>query len=264
MNVNPAPFKFRYESFGGIIQLQKPSALVFVDQDYMRGLGYPESPLWKKKDSQVLSAPTEVHFALTRQCSVGCRMCYMNSTPDVSGAGEMGREGAFSVLAKLARMKVFHVALGGGESAELPWLFEAGHIARGLGLVPNLTTNGFCVTEDSAPEFRIFGQANISIDGVGEHYSIHRKVPGFEGAVRGLELLKKNKVRHGINCIVSRHNYDYLEEVFALGARLGIRQLELLRLKPVGRAAGDPASYANDDLSDEQAWDFFPRIMIGI
>jgi len=241
--------------------LQKPSSLIFVDQDYMRGLGYPESPLWEKEGTQLLSAPTEVHFALTRKCSVGCRMCYMDSSPDASNGGEIGREGAFAILAKLARMKVFHVALGGGESAELPWLFEAGHIARSLGLIPNLTTNGFSVTEDSAREYRVFGQVNVSIDGIGEHYEVHRKVPGFEKACRALELFKKHKIRHGINCIVSRRNYDHLEDVFALGARLGIRQLELLRLKPAGRAAGDPASFVNDDLSDEQAWDFFPRIM---
>jgi radical SAM protein with 4Fe4S-binding SPASM domain len=255
-------FKFRYEPFGGIIQLERPSSLIFVDREYMRGLGYPESPLWDKT-TDILSAPTEVHLALTRQCSVGCKCCYMDSKPQESGVREkeLGREGIFAVLSKLAQIKVFHVALGGGESAELPYLFEVGHIARSLGMIPNLTTNGFHVSEETAGEYSIFGQVNISIDGVDELYGTHRGFNAFPKAVQALKLLREHGVRTGINCVVSRHNFDRIEDVFRLGKKAGIKQLELLRYKPAGRAASDDNDYKEHDLTDAQAWDFYPRIM---
>ncbi|MCL4236501.1 MAG: hypothetical protein KJ042_18515, partial [Deltaproteobacteria bacterium] len=53
------PFSFRYESFGGIIQLEHPQALLYVDREFMRRLGYAESPLWTDRVSgeSLLSAP---------------------------------------------------------------------------------------------------------------------------------------------------------------------------------------------------------------
>jgi hypothetical protein len=41
------PRGFRYEKFGGIVHLTRPRALVFVDRDRARRLGYRESPLWR-------------------------------------------------------------------------------------------------------------------------------------------------------------------------------------------------------------------------
>jgi radical SAM protein with 4Fe4S-binding SPASM domain len=255
------PFKFRYEPFGGIIQLERPSALVFVDREYMRGLGYPESPLWDKK-TDLLTAPTEVHLTLTRQCNAGCSCCYVDSKPRESDlqTTELGYEGILPVLSKLASMRVFHLALGGGESAELTWLFQVAHLARGLGMIPNLTTNGFHVTEENVQEYKIFGQVNLSIDGVGPLYATHRGFDGYERAFRALQLLRHSGVKAGINCIVSRLNFDHLEDVFALGKRMNISQLELLRYKPAGRAARDPDEYRRFDLDDRQAWDFYPKI----
>ena len=62
---------YRYEPFGGILHLSRPASLVWVDKDYMRSLGYEDSPLWDL-DTPLLSAPTEVHLSVTRQCSAGC------------------------------------------------------------------------------------------------------------------------------------------------------------------------------------------------
>ncbi len=255
------PIKFRYEAFGGIIQLEKPSALVYVDRDYMRDLGYPESPLWDA-DDQILTAPTEVHLALTRKCDAGCRHCYMDGGKSCDENSEMGRQGVMAALSKLARMKVFHVAMGGGESTQLPWLFEAAHAARSLGMIPNLTTNGFSITDiDEARKFKVFGQVNVSIDGVGPRYAALRGFDRFKEAVRALTLLRKAGVRMGVNCVVSRDNFNDLDDVFALCKKLKVKQLELLRFKPAGRAAGLAEDHVFKDLTPTQAWDFFPKIM---
>ena len=71
--------QYRFENFGGIISSQDPPFLAFVDRNYMRELGLKNLTKWNTSDESVgrLSAPTEVHFAITNKCSAGCAHCYM-------------------------------------------------------------------------------------------------------------------------------------------------------------------------------------------
>src|SRR5205823_3743482 len=66
----------RFERFGGIVEMERPRALLHVDREMMRELGYGESPLWDLPEGP-LSAPTEVHVVLSRRCAAGCRGCYV-------------------------------------------------------------------------------------------------------------------------------------------------------------------------------------------
>ena len=68
----------RFESFGGILSLDTPASLVYVDKDYMKNLGFSESPLWTN-ESKILSAPTEVHFSITNKCPMECTNCYVGA-----------------------------------------------------------------------------------------------------------------------------------------------------------------------------------------
>jgi len=250
----------RYEPFGGILHLARPSALVWVDKDYMRSLGYPDSPLWDSGGS-LLSAPTEAHVAVTRQCSAGCPGCYMDSylpgtRPDLADA-ELGLEGMKEAVDALAGMRVFHLALGGGESLELPWFLELARHVRARGLVPNLTTNGFPVNERIAGQCRVFGQINVSLDGVDTAYRHTRGVDGFAAADRALTLLRKAGCSTGINVVVSRRNVDRLESILRYARRKRVNQVELLRFKPAGRGRD---LFADMDLTPEQARTFYPMV----
>jgi len=243
----------RYESFGGILHTQKPPMLVWVDRDYMRSLGYADSPLWDEADS-LISAPVEVHAMLSRRCSAGCRGCYADAVSD-SGQKELDLEGWKKAMDILAEARVFHVALGGGESMELPWLFELAAYARARGVVPNLTTNGFLVDEHNARSCRVFGQINVSIDGLKEQYRQCRGIDGFERADRALTLLKKARCRFGINTVVSRLNFDRLEEIVRYARAKGVNQIELLRFKPSGRGQ---TVFDEMGLTGEQLRSFYP------
>ena len=119
----------RAERFGGIVEVVRPRALLHVDQQMMRELGQPRSPLWDDPapDDAPLVAPTEVHVVLSRRCAAGCTGCYVDATP--RGAA-LSLEEARRILDELAAMGVFHVALGGGEALELDYLFEVAAHAR--------------------------------------------------------------------------------------------------------------------------------------
>ena len=251
---------YRYEPFGGIIHLARPSALIWVDKDYMRSLGYPDSELWDV-DSDLLSAPTEVHASVTGQCSAGCEGCYVDSykpgsRPDLVER-ELGFEGNKKVIDALADARVFHVALGGGESLEMPWFLDLAEYAARKRIVPNLTTNGFVIDEKIAQRCSVFGQVNVSLDGIEKDYSSTRGIQGFEAADRALTLLRKAGCRFGINTVVSRLNYDKLETIVRYAKSKRVNQIELLRFKPAGRGI---RHFSEMDLTERQAREFYPLV----
>lgn len=233
--------QFRYERFGGIVHLAWPRALVFVSRKMARRLGRAASPLWESTpdDGQVglLSAPLEAHLQLTNKCSVGCQGCYTAATP-AGAAGEWGLGEWKLAIDALASRGVFHLALGGGESAELPWLPEIAAHARARGLVPNLTTSGLldrASMDRLIAHAHLFGQINVSMDGVGDRYEAVRGVDGFARADAAIVALRAVNRHVGINCVVTRHNYEGLSELFAYARRRRLAEIELLRLKPSGR-----------------------------
>lgn len=223
----------RAEQFGGIVELQSPRALLHVDREMMRELGYPDSPLWQKPEG-ALSAPREVHVVLSRRCAAGCKGCYVDATPQ--GAA-LSFDEACRILDELAAMGVFHVALGGGEALELDYLFAVAEHARAVGITPNLTTSGLGLDAEAARRCAVFGQINVSVDGVGAAYREARGFDGFHHAERALRLLREVKPEVGVNCVVSRSSFDRVAEVARLVRKLRLNELELLRFKPVGRGA---------------------------
>ena len=259
----PRPRPFRYERFGGIAQLGLPRALVFMDRERARSLGHAENGAWRGPESsldEVLSAPLEAHLQLTNRCDAGCQGCYTGA----SAAGEPNEWGLAEWkrgIDELSARGVFHLALGGGESALLPWLGEIALYAREKGLVPNLTTSGLYdakVLDRLVGWAPRFGQINVSVDGVGETYA---RVRGFDGFARADEAVVRLRraTRHvGINCVVTRDSFAGLGELFAYARRRRLREVELLRFKPSGRGA---RNYEKLRCTDEQHRALLPTVL---
>ncbi len=252
----------RLERFGAIVQTVVPRALVFVDRDYARRvLRTPASALWHGDEPAVgevvLSAPLEAHLQLTNRCGAGCSGCYTGASPEAAasewGLGEWTR--AIDVLSDAG---VFHVALGGGESAVLPWLGQLAEHARRRGIVPNLTTSGLEGLERLLPIAELFGQINVSIDGLGAAYAKVRGFDGFARADAAVRALRARKQEIGINVVVTRHNFGELDEIFAYAAERRLSEVELLRFKPSGRGA---RTYEGQRCTDAQHRGFLPVIL---
>jgi radical SAM protein with 4Fe4S-binding SPASM domain len=235
---------------------------VFVDRDRARRLGYRDETNWSGQEDLdgVLSGPLEAHLQLTNRCEAGCNGCYTGATP--SGAPrEYGLEEWKRSIDALAAQGVFHLALGGGESALLPWLGEVARHARERGLIPNLTTSGLYddeVLQRLCGWAPLFGQINVSIDGVGETYKKVRGFDGFEKADRAVVALRKASKHVGINCVVTRESFEGLAQVFAYAKKRKLREIELLRFKPSGRGSG---VYEKMRCSDEQHRALVPLVL---
>ncbi|MCO4744945.1 MAG: radical SAM protein [Proteobacteria bacterium] len=248
----PDGVRVRKEDFGGIIASEDPPALLFVDDLPTRGVtavGGRTAP------AGALSAPTEVHLAVTERCPASCTGCYLSAGPENESA-EPSFEALRADLDQLAAMGVFEVAFGGGEAVLRDDIVELGRYARRLGIVPNLTTSGFGVTPKRARAMaEVFGQVNVSLDGLGAAYVSVRGWDGSELALRALADLSAAGVRVGVNTVLSRRNLDHLPELAAALSKLEIADWQWLRFKPTGRGA---THYRDLALRPVQADGLFP------
>jgi radical SAM protein with 4Fe4S-binding SPASM domain len=260
------PRQARLERFGAIVQLTVPRALVFVDRALARrtvATGEPagEPAIWAGPETAVgdapLSAPLEAHLQLTNRCDAGCRGCYTGASPE-GARNEWGLAEWTRAIDELAAAGVFHVALGGGESAVLPWLGELADHARRRGIVPNLTTSGLTGLDRLVAIADRFGQINVSLDGLGATYAAVRGFDGFARADAAIRALRRVKREIGINVVVTRRNFDELDPLFAYAARHRLSEVELLRFKPSGRGA---RAYDELRCSDAQHRGFLPAVL---
>ncbi len=227
--------RFRYEPFGGIISATRPAFLAHVGRPLAWLLGGGRSPLWQT-DQAHLTAPTEVHLASTHRCTRQCPHCYVNASPDPKGQAEMDLAAMRKTLEGLAAMGVFHLALGGGEALLREDLFAIAKYARELRMVPNLTTSGSGMTREVARRCRVFGQINVSLDRDEPQPGDPREAKAHQEALQAIDLLRKEGIRPGINCVLTRNNLDGLDRLFALARNKRLSEIECLRFKPSGRA----------------------------
>jgi radical SAM protein with 4Fe4S-binding SPASM domain len=247
--------RWRHERFGAIVALDDPAVLAHVDKELARELGIPRSPLWDEEAREHLEAPVEAHLTVTKRCNLACTHCYQESSPQ-AGNTDLPLEGWLRRLDVLARLRVFHVAIGGGEALTRADLLAIAEAARARGITPNLTTNGALVTEEfAARAAKLFGQVNVSVDAVEPAlirlFGEDKTTPGRRAA----ETLVRAGVRVGANVVVARKNFEALEAVVAWAKSVGLVEVELLRLKPTGRAK---ERYLDERLTPEQRRRLFP------
>ena len=109
--------RLRREAFGGLLAWSSPPAILFVNEaaaDAAEAAGAHVVGGGPAPDGS-LSAPIEVHVAVTNRCPVACDGCYLDAGPD-QPVLEPTTDDLEADLATLAKMGVLEIALGGGEA----------------------------------------------------------------------------------------------------------------------------------------------------
>ena len=167
---------------------------------------------WPEKGH--LSAPETVHLAITHRCNKSCPWCYVDPVAEEMTTGEVK-----AIIHEMAEMKVFQLAIGGGEPFLRDDLMEIVRCARQNGIIPNITTNGSLITHQNAARLSGWvGQIQVSVYG------------HVDRAVGTIKLLKKEKIPFGINVLLSKRNLDILS-IINFAARHGA-SVNFLRPKP--------------------------------
>ena len=195
-------------------------------------------------DGFTLSAPETVHLAITARCNLTCRGCYV---PRSAAGPEMTVTELYGLIDQWARMRVFQLAVGGGEPLLYEGLFDVLTCARERGIVPNLTTNGTLLKPDVIRRLERAGVARVNISWHSIP-SLSKKGPGDEhegraqAVTRALRLLLDSTLHVGVNLLVTRALLHRLSHVLARLQTLGVRRVTVLRPKP-------PAVATRDDLA---------------
>lgn len=247
--------RYRYEQFGGVLKLDKPEVTLFVNRSYMRKLGFGDSPLWEgAEDYSLLSAPLSVHFAVTDKCPFSCPICYKDKYDEPK---HIAVTQARKIIDLLAQMNVFTIAFGGGEPFAHPDIFYLAEYAREKGIEPNITTNGYFINQSTVKKCTVFGHIHVSLDFPDTEYDLYKSKGAFRAANNALDLLSQEGIEVGINTVVSRANYNRLEELVKFIKSKGIGHVAFLRLKP---GVGAEKYYNTLKLTYEQSIQF-PKLV---
>ncbi len=174
----------------------------------------------------LMRAPRKVDIELTAQCNLRCRYCYFFNNP-AAVYRDLPTEDWLRFFDELGTLGVMNVSLAGGEPFtrnDLPALLE--------GVVRNrmrfsMISNGALITDEIAAFIAATGRCDyvqISVDGSKpETHDANRGRGSFEGAMRGIKMLKRHGVRVAVRVTITRNNVDDLENT----ARLLLEELAL-------------------------------------
>jgi radical SAM protein with 4Fe4S-binding SPASM domain len=250
--------RLRDERDGALLAWPEPPALLALDAAGAAAAHRAGARPWGSGElvPGALSAPVELHVAVTERCPARCTGCYLSAGP--AREHEPAFDAIVASFREAAAAGVFEVALGGGEASVRSDILRLAAAARAEGLVPNLTTSGFAVHDGNAAAFAAaFGQVNVSIDGLRTYTAVR----GWDGGSLGMEALtalSRAGARTGVNTVLSKQNVDELEALGEAIAAAGAREWQWLRWKPVGRGA---TAYHDHALGPEEADSLLPRAL---
>lgn len=186
-----------------------------------------------------VNQPRLVAWEVTRSCNLNCVHCRAAAERGPY-EGELQREECFRVLGEIAGVARPIVILTGGEPLLRPDIWDIAHHGTELGLRMVLATNGTMVTPEIVGKMQSSGikRVSISLDGASaESHDRFRNVAGaFEGALVGVEALRKGSMEFQINTTVTSHNVAEVGQILELAVGLGASAHHLFLLVPTGRA----------------------------
>lgn len=171
-------------------------------------------------------APESVHLQLNNACNLRCPSCYVALQTNVEQAVGLPYQRLMTLVDELAELGIFQLALGGGEPLMSPNFVSVVRYAKQKGILPNVTTNGWLLTERLVAQIRdAIGEVRLSFnDGV----SVNRDL-----LVEKAALLRAEGVPFGFNVIVTRRNIRQIDEILGWLVALLPCSITLIRPKPV-------------------------------
>lgn len=202
--------------------------------------------------------PLNGSFELTPLCNMNCRMCYVRiSKEEQEAIRPLHTAEEWLALGKAARDSgMLYLLLTGGEPFSRPDFREILSGLHRMGLLITVNSNGTLIDEKTVewlketPPVRI----NITLYGASDetYGRLCRNPKGFTQVCRALELLRKAGISVRLNCSVTPHNGQDLEEMMAFAKREGLLIQATSYMFPPLRRAPDQIG-RNDRFSPEEA-----------
>jgi radical SAM protein with 4Fe4S-binding SPASM domain len=182
-----------------------------------------------------------VFWESTAGCNLQCRHCRRLDVSGQLSRRDLTTGQGRDMIAAIRRAGSPILVFSGGEPLIRTDILELAEFAHAAGLPTALATNGVLVDPAMAGRIRDahIRRVSVSLDGPDEatHNRLRRQPGCFAAACDGLRNLRSAGVSTQINCTVSRHNVDRLDELYRLATELAVDALHLFMLVPVGCGA---------------------------
>ena len=186
----------------------------------------------------MVKPPRLIAWETTAGCNLSCKHCRGSST-EKKPEGELTTEEAFHFIDEIKEIGNPILILSGGEPLVRDDIFDIAKYATEKGLRVAMATNGTLVTPEMADRIKSAGIQRVSISLDGSSPQTHddfRCMPGaFQGAINGIENLKKAGIGFQINPTITKRTIDEIPEILEMAKGLGADALHIFLLVPTGR-----------------------------
>lgn len=188
----------------------------------------------------------DIYWYLSFRCNLACKHCSVFSSPDVDTSEDLTTAESMLVIEQMAELNVHTALISGGEAL---FRSDALDILRAVDQAEiniGLETNGLLFS-DAFLRFASDTQAHnrfrvcISVDGgTAEAHDQVRGPNTFKRIIANLHRMKDHGIHFDIQCILNKHNYPTIPDLFAQARQLRpqLRHLQFGFLNPVGRGNG--------------------------
>ena len=173
-----------------------------------------------------------LHVELTDNCPLACPQCYKNCYT----ANDMD----FAIFEKLVRqaqqLKIFQIALGGGEPLVYHNIEEAVQLVAATQMAVSLTTGGYGLTECLIKKLITAGlnHMQVSLNSVDERINALSR-DGYKHAIAAINLLSDSSLSFGINYVARQDNLDGFVKLADYAREKGADNVNVLRYKPANK-----------------------------
>lgn len=179
-----------------------------------------------------------IAWEVTRSCNLSCVHCraasHLGPYP-----GELSTEECLRLIDDIASVSQPVIILTGGEPLMRPDIFEIAAYGTAKGLRMVMATNGTLVDEAVVRKMIESGiqRVSISIDGpdAASHDEFRNQKGAYEGAMRGIEAMKKVGMEFQINTTITNANLHQIQTIHDMALRIGAAAHHIFLLVPTGR-----------------------------
>lgn len=189
--------------------------------------------------NNIVRGPLSVNFDITNRCNLSCLHCYNNSG-EGDFTNELSDNEVLSIIDQIIEVKPFSVCICGGETLiRKDLVLKVVKKLSDAGINCGMVTNGMYLNDNFTAALKANGINNVQISLDGNkisHNKLRNNGKAYDGAVRGLRLLKKHKIITGIAFSPTKWNISELEDVYSLADEMDLYEVRLQDLMPIGRA----------------------------
>jgi radical SAM protein with 4Fe4S-binding SPASM domain len=183
-------------------------------------------------------APLIVSFAVTKACNLRCLHCHVDAKEAFNN--ELGLQESMRAIAEMAALGTEALIISGGEPLlRKEFVKDLARYCADLGIIPAMLSNGVLLNHRVAHELKDAGlmAVGIPIDSVyPESHDRLRNVTGsFDKAVRAIKACLDTKLEVIVTTMALKDTFDELQKRIDFIANLGVDQVAVYDLVPVGR-----------------------------